>query len=73
MTEINSIDDCLVLLGSEKPFREQRTENPFDDCLTDSGYIAYDKLRALLFFLSQEKIISSFNEDILDRYIDYNY
>ena len=73
MDRINNLYDCLILLGSEEPFREQDKENPFDDCLTESGYIAYDKLREMLFFLSREKIIADFDEDILDRYIDFNY
>lgn len=73
MDRINNLYDCLILLGSEEPFREQDKENPFDDCLTESGYIAYDKLREILFFLSLEKIIADFDEDILDRYIDFNF
>lgn len=73
MNKISSIYECLILLGSKEPFREQNIKNPFDDCLTDSGYIAYDRLREILIFLSQEKIISKFDEDTLDRYIDYNY
>lgn len=71
--KINSIFDCLTLLGSNRPFRQQDPENPYDDCLTQSGYVAYDQLRELLFFLSKEKIISNFDEDTLDRYINCNY
>lgn len=76
MTEIkkiNNLSDCLSLLGSNEPFKKQNIENPFDDCLTKSGYVAYDQLRELLFFLSKEKIIPYFDEDNLDRYVNYNY
>lgn len=76
MTKVNKINDmydCLVLLGSEEPFREQNIEDSFDDCLTESGYTAYDNLRELLFFLSREKIIPNFDEDNLDKYINFNY
>ena len=50
--KINNLSDCLSLFGSNEPFKKQDIENPFDDCLTKSGYVAYDQLRELLFFLS---------------------
>lgn len=71
--EINTMEDCLLLMGSENPFRKQNPKNVCDDCLTESGYVAYDQLRELLSFLSREGVISGFDEDVLDKYIDFNY
>lgn len=72
--EIKTIGDVLNLLGSDEPFDFSRVnENPFSDCLTKSGNIAYNNLRNILIFMQNENIITGFDEDKLDRYIDLNY
>ena len=71
--EINTIEDILNLLGSEKPFDFKNNKAMHSDCLTESGNVAYDNLRNILFYLQDENIITNFNEDELDKYIDLNY
>ena len=71
--EITTLEDVLILLGSNHPFDFSNAYNSFSDCLTESGNIAYDKLRRILYFMEKEHIISDFDEDKLDKYINFNY
>lgn len=71
--EINTIEDILLLMGSDKPFNYSNNENAVSDCLTESGNVAYNNLCNILSFLQSENIIAGFSEDELDRYIDLNY
>ena len=72
MNDIFSIEDCLRALGSIKPFLDESYYDK-NDCivtLTEQGFYSFEKLRNLLFYLEKEGIISSFNEDKLDKYVD---
>lgn len=71
--KINTLEDLLILLGSDQPFDFSNSDNSFSDCLTESGNIAYNKLRDILHFMEKEHIISDFDEDKLDKYINFNY
>ena len=72
-TKISTIEDILLLMGSDKPFDYSNNEAAVSDCLTKSGNVAYNNLCNILFFLQNENIITGFSEDKLDRYIDLNY
>ncbi len=71
-SSVTCLEDCLIALGSKKPFlREPKVDD--DDCVqpfTKSGGAAYDKLRAILFFLESQKVIEKFDEDLLDEIAD---
>lgn len=72
MSEITCLEDCLIALGSKKPFLKE-PKIDCDNCIqpfTLSGMIAYDKLRNILSFLMKQNIIKEFNEDLLDQYAD---
>ncbi len=56
---VTCLEDCLVLLGAEKPFvqdvvvQDDGSLQPF----TDEGSVAYDKLTNILYFLENCNVI----------------
>ena len=71
--KIRTLEDVLVMLGSEEPFDFSKMEDTFSDCLTESGNIAYEKLGCILEFMQEENIIKGFNNDKLDKFVNFNY
>lgn len=66
---ITCLEDCLIALGSKKPFLKE-TQIGLDGSIkpfTKSGNIAYEKLRNILIFLKEQKIVDKFDEDLLDE------
>lgn len=66
---ISCLEDCLIALGSKKPFLKE-TKIGLDGCIkafTKSGNIAFEKMRNILIFLKEQKIIDKFDEDLLDE------
>lgn len=72
MYSINTIEECLILLGSKRPFllNENLMKDDYWDDLSSSGYVSYDKLRSILSFMETIGVIDKFNEDMLDRIIN---
>ena len=64
----NTLEDCLILLGSKKPFLN-KARIKADNCIvpfTCSGNLAYEKLRDIINYLVEQNIVEKFNEDLLD-------
>lgn len=72
MYNIYTIDECLIFLGSKRPFLLYRNVKKDDYCdtLSLSGYESYDKLRSILSFMETIKVINKFDEDLLDEIVN---
>ena len=60
--EVNTLEECLKLLGAENPFIFNGKE-----LFTDLGSEAYDKLLKILYFLKYQNVISTINISELDK------
>jgi hypothetical protein len=75
MYNIYTIDECLIFLGSKRPFllnRNVKEDDCYDD-LSPSGYVSYDKLRSILVFMETIGVINTFNEDLLDEIVNERF
>lgn len=66
---VDTLEDCLILLGASKPFLKEPRINQ-NNCIepfTRSGNLAYEKLREIIIYLCENGIVDNFNEDLLDE------
>ena len=72
---INSVEDCLIALGSKKPFFKN-IKYGIDgntDSLTKTGNIAYSNLVNIVTYLQEINVVDNFNVDLLDSIVDSDF
>lgn len=64
---ITTLEECLNLLGAKSPFLSEININESIDPFTSQGWLAYNNLISILYYLEEQDVVCNIRIDELDK------